>query len=62
MTTFPVTMSIADSCLVFFSMVIGFLRESEILIKKSATVALAAKQIRVIEQPYYRWRIELGGD
>jgi len=55
-------MSIADSCLVFFSMVIGFLRESEILIKKSATVALAAKQIRVIEQPYYRWRIELGGD
>ena len=55
-------MGMATSCLVFSSMVISLLREAEILIKKSATVALAAKQIRVIEQPYYRWRIELGGD
>ena len=41
--------------------IISLLREAEILINEGSTVALAAKQIGVTEQTYYRWRKEFGG-
>ncbi len=37
------------------------LREAEVLIAQSKTVAHASKQIGVTVQTYYRWRKEYGG-
>ena len=41
--------------------IIGKLREAEIALAKSQTVAVVCKQIGVTEQTYYRWRKEYGG-
>ena len=41
--------------------IIGKLREAEVLLGQGMTVPLAAKQIGVTEQTYYRWRAEYGG-
>ena len=42
-------------------MIIGKLREVEVLVAKGATVAEASRQIGVTEQTLYRWRKEYGG-
>ena len=41
--------------------IIGKLREVEVLVGKGATVAEASRQIGVTEQTLYRWRKEYGG-
>ena len=41
--------------------IIGKLREAEVLIARGATVPVAAKQIGITEQTFYRWRTEYGG-
>ena len=41
--------------------IIGKLREVEVLVAKGATVAEASRQIGVTEQTLYRWRNEYGG-
>jgi putative transposase len=41
--------------------IIGKLREAEVLIAQGATIPVAAKQIGVAEQTFYRWRTEYGG-
>ena len=41
--------------------VIHKLREADVLIGQGQTVALAAKQIGVTEQTYFRWRKSHGG-
>jgi putative transposase len=41
--------------------IIGKLREVEVLVAKGATVAEASRQIGVTEQTLYRWRKEYGG-
>ena len=41
--------------------IISKLREAEVLIAQGATIPLAAKQIGVTEQTFYRWRTEYGG-
>jgi transposase-like protein len=41
--------------------IIGKLREAEVVLGQGATVPVAAKQIGVTEQTYYRWRAEYGG-
>jgi transposase-like protein len=41
--------------------IIGKLREAEVAIGKGMTVVLAARQIGITEQTYYRWRKEYGG-
>lgn len=40
--------------------IIGKLREAEVLISQGATIPVAAKQIGVTEQTFYRWRTEYG--
>ena len=42
-------------------MIIGKLREVEVLVAKGATVVEASRQIGVTEQTLYRWRKEYGG-
>ena len=41
--------------------IIGKLREAEVLISQGATIPVAARQIGVTEQTFYRWRTEYGG-
>jgi putative transposase len=41
--------------------IISKLREAEVLIAQGATIPVAAKQIGVTEQTFYRWRTEYGG-
>jgi putative transposase len=41
--------------------IIGKLREAEVVLGQGATIPVAAKQIGVTEQTYYRWRAEYGG-
>ena len=41
--------------------IINKLRQAEVLLSQGNTVSLAAKQIGVTEQTYYRWRKESGG-
>ncbi len=41
--------------------IVNKLREADVLIAQSRTVAQACKQIGVTEQTYYRWRKEYGG-
>ena len=41
--------------------IISKLREAEVLISQGATIPLAAKQIGITEQTFYRWRTEYGG-
>lgn len=41
--------------------IISKLREAEVLLSQGATIPVAAKQIGVTEQTYYRWRAEYGG-
>ena len=41
--------------------IIGKLREVEVLVAKGATVAEASRQIGVTEQTLYPWRKEYGG-
>jgi transposase-like protein len=41
--------------------IINKLRQAEILLSQGNTIAVAAKQIGVTEQTYYRWRKEYGG-
>ena len=41
--------------------IINKLRQAEVLLSQGNTVSLAAKQIGVTEQTYYRWRKEYGG-
>ncbi len=41
--------------------VISKLREAEVLIAKSNTVAEVSRQIGVTQQTFYRWRKEYGG-
>jgi transposase-like protein len=41
--------------------IIGKLREVEVLVAKGATVAEASRLIGVTEQTLYRWRKEYGG-
>ncbi len=41
--------------------ILNKLREADVLIAQSRTVAQACKQIGVTEQTYYRWRKEYGG-
>jgi putative transposase len=41
--------------------IINKLREAEILLSQGNTIAVAARQIGVTEQTYYRWRKEYGG-
>ena len=41
--------------------IIGKLREAEVLVAKGATVVEASRQIGVTEQTLYRWRKEYGG-
>lgn len=42
-------------------MIIGKLREVEVLVAKGATVAEASRRIGVTEQTLYRWLKEYGG-
>jgi transposase-like protein len=41
--------------------IITKLREAEVLVSQGATIPVAAKQIGVTEQTFYRWRTEYGG-
>ena len=41
--------------------IIAKLREAEVRLSQGESVAMAAKQIGVTEQTYYRWRKEYGG-
>lgn len=41
--------------------VIMKLREAEVIIGQGNTIAVAARQIGVTEQTYYRWRNQYGG-
>ena len=41
--------------------IISKLREAEVLISQGSTIPVAAKQIGVTEQTFYRWRTEYGG-
>jgi len=41
--------------------IIGKLREAEVLISQGSTIPVAAKQIGITEQTFYRWRTEYGG-
>jgi transposase-like protein len=41
--------------------IIGKLREAEVLLGQGMTIPVAAKQIGVTEQTYYRWRAGYGG-
>jgi len=41
--------------------IISKLREAEVLIAQGATIPVAARQIGVTEQTFYRWRTEYGG-
>jgi len=41
--------------------IISKLREAEVLLGQGATIPVAAKQIGITEQTYYRWRAEYGG-
>ena len=41
--------------------IIRKLREAEVHLSKGMTIPLAARQIGVTEQTYYRWRKEYGG-
>lgn len=41
--------------------IISKLREAEVLLGQGSTIPVAAKQIGVTEQTYYRWRAEYGG-
>ena len=41
--------------------IIAKLREAEVEIAKSGSVAAACKKVAVTEQTYYRWRKEYGG-
>jgi len=42
-------------------LVIGHLRQAEILISEGKTINEAARHLGVSEQTYYRWRKEYGG-
>jgi len=41
--------------------IIAKLREAEVLLSNGQSVEMAARQIGVTEQTYYRWRKEYGG-
>jgi transposase-like protein len=41
--------------------IISKLREAEVLIAQGATVPVAARQIGITDQTFYRWRAEYGG-
>lgn len=41
--------------------IIAKLREAEVLLSQGATIPVAAKQIGITEQTFYRWRTEYGG-
>ena len=41
--------------------IIGKLREAEVLLAQGATIPVAAKQIGITEQTFYRWKKEYGG-
>ncbi len=41
--------------------IINKLREAEILISQGKTTAEASRQIRIVQQTYYRWRKKYGG-
>jgi transposase-like protein len=41
--------------------IITKLREAEVLLSQGATIPVAAKQIGITEQTFYRWRTEYGG-
>ena len=41
--------------------IIGHLRQAEILISEGKTIDEAARQLRIGEQTYYRWRRAYGG-
>lgn len=41
--------------------IISRLREAEVLISQGSTIPVAAKQIGITEQTFYRWRLEYGG-
>jgi putative transposase len=41
--------------------IISKLREAEVLLAQGATIPVAAKQIGITEQTFYRWRTEYGG-
>jgi len=41
--------------------IIAKLREAEVLVSNGQSVEMAARQIGVTEQTYYRWRKEYGG-
>lgn len=41
--------------------IITKLREAEVLLSQGATIAVAARQIGITEQTFYRWRTEYGG-
>ena len=41
--------------------IISKLREAEVLIVQGTTIPVAAKQIGITEQTFYRWRTEYGG-
>ena len=40
--------------------IIGYLRESEVLLSKGSTVPQICRKIGIAEQTYYRWRKEYG--
>jgi transposase-like protein len=42
-------------------MIIGKLREAEVIVAQGGTVGDACKQINVTANTYYRWRKEYGG-
>ena len=42
-------------------LIIGHLRQAEILISEGKTIGEAARQLSISEQTYYRWRREYGG-
>ena len=41
--------------------IISKLREAEVLMAQGATIPVAAKQLGITEQTFYRWRTEYGG-
>lgn len=40
--------------------IISKLREADVLISQGSTIPVAAKQIGITEQTFYRWRLEYG--
>ena len=41
--------------------IIRKLREAEVMISQGKTIPQAARQIGIVDQPYYKWRREYGG-